>query len=304
MSEKKNYHQVLLTLFNILYDFFTPRLLDVMYLLGRKQYLFPPVPRPSINFNQPRNHLDILRYCREFSSDSVNFELPFLRKIASLDKDSVTLDFGCGLGRLANAFLSQNGICGTYYGWEPERGALDFLHRNYAQFPTFKFSGSELHQNSTYLSGRTGPNTKVHDLAIPDKDVWNAFIKGVKFDLIWTCSVFTHMFPETAAEVLRLFKEVAKPGTWIINTFLCIDEYSEQVLESGRADRTLPFTVNGIRTFSNSNPLVCTAYELGTIKQLYSDAGLPEPEIRRGSWVGGNNGVTYMDLVIVQMPKS
>lgn len=299
----KNIPAILKTFTNIVWDFVSPKILNFRYFLSRKYKLVPPVPNPKINFNQPINHLNINRYCEEFASASSSSELPFLKQIASLNEESITLDFGCGLGRLANAFYSKGGIVGSYYGWEPNQVALGWLNNAYADNSRFRFGGSELNPNQTYLSGDTAFSNFETDLALPDKSKWEIFVKDVKFDLIWTHSVFTHMFPETAVEVLKLFKSVAKPGTWIINTFLCIDDATEKALKSKSADREFLYIVNGVHVFSETNPLSCTGYEIGTLRKIYRDAGLPNPIIRHGSWAGKNNGVTYMDLVIAQIPQ-
>jgi SAM-dependent methyltransferase len=231
--------------------------------------------------------------------------LPFLKDIAQLNPNSVTLDFGCGLGRLASAYLMEGGSCGRYYGWEPDLLALKWLKKEYSQQNSFSFGGHPLTASHTYLSGRTQPSENYEDkaLAIPEKESWLKFVEGVKFDLIWTHSIFTHTYPSTTGEILKLFKEVVKPGSWIVNTFLSIDDHSERAMKAGTADRKLPLSVNGIRTYDAKNPLVCTAYTVEQINQIYLEVGFPKPEIRFGSWAGRDNGVTYQDLVMVQIPQ-
>ena len=282
-----------------------PFVLQARYFLSRKHIVTPPVPPPLINFNQTRNHFSISRYIREYREQSQSRELPFLKDIAQLNPNSVTLDFGCGLGRMASAYLMEGGSCGLYYGWEPDLFALKWLRKEYSQQNSFRFGGHPLTASQTYLSKGTQPseNYEDKDLAIPEKESWHKFVEGVKFDLIWTSSIFTHTFPSTTVEILKLFKEIAKPGSWIVNTFLSIDDQSERAMKAGTADRKLPLSVNGIRTYDAKNPLVCTAYTVEQINQIYLEVGFPKPEIRFGSWAGRDNGVTYQDLVIVQMPQ-
>jgi len=276
--------------------------LQVKFLVTTRKPLFPPVPPPNINFNQLANHTDVAQYIETYRKDSHSRELPFLRKISALNSESRTLDFGCGLGRLASAFLAEGEGVGHYFGWEPDKKALTWLKKNYADFNRFRFNGSPLPKHHTYLSGKTSNDTTNPDLALPNNEIWHEFIGNSKFDLIWSCSVFTHMFPNSAIEILKLFKQIAKPGSLIVNTFLCVDTRAEKELLLGNTDRKLPFRVNGIRTFSYENPLICTAYPLETLNQVYASAGLPQPEISYGTWSGRDNRVTYMDLVIVQIP--
>lgn len=288
----------------ILRDLTAPYFLHALYFLSRKHMVTPPVPPPLINFNQPTNHFSISRYTREYREKSHSSELPFLKDLAQLNPSSMTLDFGCGLGRLASAFSTEGESCGLYYGWEPDPIALKWLQKVYNNQNSFRFGGHPLTPSQTYLSKITqfSENDENNNVAVPETESWLKFIRASKFDLIWTNSVFTHTFPSTTLELLKLFKEIAKPGSWIVNTFLAIDDHVERAMQAGYADRKLPLSVNGIRTYSEKNPLVCTAYTVDQITRLYMKVGFPKPEIRFGSWAGRDNGVTYQDLVIVQAP--
>lgn len=300
-----NFFGTIKTYLVILQNVTAPFILHAFYFLSRKHIVAPLVPPPLINFNQPTNHFSISRYIREFTERGHSNVLPFLKDLAQLNPSSVTLDFGCGLGRMASAFSTEGASCGLYYGWEPDPIALKWLEKVYAQHDSFRFGGHPLTPSQTYLSKITQfpENNENDNMAIPEKESWHKFVRASKFDLIWTNSVFTHMFPSTTLEILKLFKEIAKPGSWIVNTFLAIDDHSERAMQAGYADRKLPLNVNGIRTYSAKNPLVCTAYTVDKINQIYTEVGLPQPEIRFGSWAGRDNGVTYQDLVIVRVPQ-
>lgn len=78
------------------------------------------------------------------SSGAINNELPFLQRIAQLNPNSVTLDFGCGLGRLAAAFAQLGPAVGRYFGYEPESVAQKWLVQAYKKDQRFFFGGVDL----------------------------------------------------------------------------------------------------------------------------------------------------------------
>jgi len=77
-----------------------------------------------------------------------------------------------------------------------------------------------------------------------------------------------------------------------------VDDFAQNALDSGAADRRLPIEVGGVLTYSHSNPLVCTAFRLSEVERIYAEAGHEIQEILYGSWSGRSNGVTYQDIVI------
>jgi hypothetical protein len=81
-------------------------------------------------------------------------------------------------------------------------------------------------------------------------------------------------------------------------SWLILDEYAERALQIGKADRRLPFAVQGIRTYSKRNLLVCTAYQVDDVREIYNKAGQEILHIDFGSWSGRNNGVINQDIVV------
>ena len=70
---------------------------------------------------------------------------------------------------------------------------------------------------------------------------------------------------------------------------------------AGYADRKLPITSQHFLTYSENNPLVCTAYKLDYILSAYEQAGLRVIRIDRGSWRGCgivNKFSHYQDVII------
>jgi SAM-dependent methyltransferase len=263
---------------------------------------WPPSPRPSINFNQSPSK-SISEYVDVYLRSSRDLELPFLIDTGSLSESSCVLDFGCGLGRLASAFAIANGAYGRYFGYEPETVALDWLKSQYSKNDFFRFGGSPLPQDMNYVTnlGNLGTAAKSFEDrvgALPDPHVLANLLDGYKFDLQFSSSVFTHMWGADIVETIKSFRPIATRDAIFVNTWLIVDDFAQDALDSGAADRRLPIEVGGVLTYSHSNPLVCTAFRLGEVERIYAEAGHEIQEILYGSWSGRSNGVTYQDIVI------
>jgi hypothetical protein len=117
-------------------------------------------------------------------------------------------------------------------------------------------------------------------------------------DIQYSSSVMTHMWIEAIWKLLENLNQVVKPNGYCVNTWLIVDEFAEYSLRCGLADRILPYTVRGARTYSMQNPLMCTAYDLATVHDAYARTGQEIMQILWGSWSGRGNGVHYQDIVL------
>jgi hypothetical protein len=276
--------------------------LDVEYEIKGLSYHWPPIPPPSINFNQ-ETASSIEQYQSIFFERSREKELPFLATVAHLNLDSTTLDFGCGLGRLASAFASSKGKYGAYYGWEPELEALQWLKRVYAHDPKFRFGGTQLPSEMNYVTNKgnyssVDKNFGSKSEAAPDITQLKNLMDGKRFDLQFSSSVFTHMWSTDIISTLKSFEHIASDSSVFVNTWLIVDSFAQQSLDRGSADRRLPIEINGVLTYSHSNPLVCTVYRQEQMELIYKESGHQITDIHYGSWSGRSNGVTYQDIVV------
>ena len=254
--------------------------------------LEPEIPSAAINYNQSATD-DPTDYVRQFKADACLRELPFLMRMG-LTPNSVLLDYGCGLGRLAYAASKYLAPEGSYYGYEPNPTALLFLRRAYADRANFSFAGRTLRRDEDYVAierheARDGGDAAgALDLSFVSRPL----------TVQWSCSVFTHMWVDPIVNVLKTIRPALGSEGISVNTWLCIDDFAAYALRCGVADRALPHRVNGAYTYSETNPLVCTAYDLPTMREIYARAGHNIVDILWGSWSGRDNGVTYQDIVV------
>jgi SAM-dependent methyltransferase len=252
------------------------------------------VPPPEINYNQEKTS-DHAAYVRAFKQDACLRELPFLMRAAGLKPGSVLLDYGCGLGRLAYAASKYLDDTGAYFGYEPNQTALNFLRSAYAGRKNFFFDGQSLAREEDYVAIE---RREQREGGITAQDVELSRLVNRPVDIQWSCSVFTHMWSQAIVNVLNgITKTLCSDGV-CVNTWLCIDEFATYALKCGVADRALPFEINGVRTYSEKNPLVCAAYDLATVREIYRRGGHRIEDILWGSWSGRENGVIYQDIII------
>ena len=282
-------------------QFFVKRLiLNAKYRSNNLQSFSPPIPKPSINQNQiPTSN--IAEYVSEYLGLQTSV-YPFIISAAQLNKESVTLDFGCGFGTLAAAFKLDDSEGGSYYGYDTNPQAVKFCKDAYSEEDKFTFFGPQIDRTTNYVTNKriaTADDAfSRRKKAYPSsEDI--AKLLGLKlFNCQFSLSVFTHMWPEDAIETLKVFREFSTKDATFINSWLILDDLASSNVNQGKADRNLPIEVGGIHTYSQLNPLVCTAYPIEKLHNVYSEAGHVITDIRFGSWSGRENGVTYQDIVI------
>jgi hypothetical protein len=198
---------------------------------------------------------------------------------------------------VAPCFL-KNGEAGGYIGWEPEPNALHWLRNSNKIHPQFLFGGLPLPKSLNYVTNNPFSRESVIDSTEPTVREVISLVGDVKLDLITSFNVFTHMWTRDAVSMLKVLTSVSCPETIMVHTWLTLDDFSERAIRLGKADRRLPFAVNGTRTYSKRNPLVCTAYQLSDLKRIYDQAGQEILRVDFGSWSGRGNGVTDQDNIV------
>lgn len=264
------------------------------------------IPDPSLNYNQLQTS-SLADYIREFIDRACNFELPALLDIGEAGEGAgstfTLLDYGCGLGRLCYAFTERFGpdMSHRYIGYEIHPEAVEFLHTAYADYPNVSFLSDRLALSDSYVEIRQS----VEDAdGVAAEDVVLADRVKEQIDLEFSHSVFTHMYRKPIAHVLRELQTVM-PGSACVNTWLLVDEESSANVARGVADRKLPIRGDGFWTYDEKNPLMCTAYDIDVMYELYDAADHEILDVLWGTWSGrpATQQFTYQDVVISR-PKA
>lgn len=283
-----------------------PRQIILRYILQLKYRIAQNTrslscPPPRINFNTLFSSSKLSTYEKEFCSEEDENYVKFLAKTADLSDSSKVLDFGAGLGRHLLAFLRTGIPFRQFVAFEPNSQARAWLKELAVDNSRVIVAGEESVMNGfNYVDGySTGFEGLSGNHGLNLSELFQIAHCG-RFDLIHSSSVFTHMWPSSAKETLSCFAMIsAGTAATHIDTWFIVDERASQALATGSADRVLPYRVNGVFTYSRTNPLVCTAYTESDMRELYEKSNLEIIEILWGSWRGGvSNGLSYMDIVI------
>ena len=277
--------------------------LDRLYNSHQLNLQTPPIPKPSLNDNQtPTN--DIAEYISDYFSLQ-NSVYPYIERTAHLGSSSVTLDFGCGFGTLAASFKLSQTDNGKYYGYDTNQRAMNFCQSAYQDDPHFSFFGPEIDKTTNYVTNKRLTTAdqafKNRQKASPSRPDIERLLGDQKLTCQFSLSVFTHMWPEDAIESLKVFGDFSTDATIFINSWLILDEFAMNSVSVGTADRKLPIEVGGVYTYSQLNPLVCTAYPSDLLSKVYLDAGHEIIKINFGTWSGRSNGITYQDIVVSKL---
>ena len=231
----------------------------------------------------------------DFTCNAKEREVPFYIRECGLKPSSKVLDYGCGLGRITYP-LSEYLIEGEYLGVDVVKDGIVFLRHAYRDFPHFSFEHLNL-RLSHYQLDDVAPQGEINDsgdevrqVVIPALDQY--------FDFQISTSVFTHMQREDIEATLREIKRKMKPGSLCYNTWLIVDETAKIALREGKADRELPYEQDGMFFYDSSNVLMCTAYSIGVMQEIYRKGGHDIMAIHSGSWKDCDNGAIYQDIVI------
>jgi hypothetical protein len=263
-------------------------------------------PPKAGNWNQSVGGLG---YVRQFSFNFINYYYPYVLQNCreyGVDSNEISLlDIGCGWGPMAIPFtineISKNHQFSSarYLGIDIRKDAIDWLTRAYSEYHFIQFQHHQSDADVDYIGGEleqipTSGQSSGKETAF---DIPKEFIHNVQ----WSSSVFTHLTPQACRRALEVIKSSCAKNSIQFNTWLIIDDESRYSLALGIADRKLPIDCGDYLTYSKTNPLVCTAYKIEAVRNLYASAGLQILKIERGAWRGGaakNPANHYQDMVV------
>lgn len=275
------------------------------------------IPPRSLNYNY---HGSRLGYQRRVFADTITLFYPQLLALRAEHnaEDAIRfLDIGCGFGPMAAAFTSMTPQeigaphvdqriidqpkRARYLGIDIREDSIQWLSRAYKFKGDFQFVHHQVDPRLDYVLGE---ESKLGSVGSSNGDAQGGrYPIPVNFlhNLQWSSSLFTHLTPDVACGALQSISDSAEPGGLQVNTWLILDEMSEYCMNVGLADRTLPYEFDAFRSYSKTNPLVCTAYKLDFLRSAYGKVGLEILDILPGSWRSSgikNRFGHYQDVVV------
>lgn len=273
-------------------------------MMGQKQQ-YPKIPSPQVNYDHVVKNSKISAYRQHYVREAMLYEAPFIiNQFQQLygnahDEPLRLLDYGCGMGRLAYAFhqiYGEDFSQFVYYGYEIHPQAIEFLQTAYADMENFWFYGDEVRPTDRYFETQLSINKKCQ---LSAEGIRLTAFENCMINVQYSMSVFAHMRRPAIINILREFARISLPGAIFINSWIIIDEISMASMRCRLANWYLPYEVDGFFTCDLSHPLVCAAYRINDVRQMYEEAGHEIVGIKYGNWCGrAGNSISSEDIVI------
>ena len=219
--------------------------------------------------------------------------IQFLRQFidrGGLECTDAVLDMGCGVGRMAVPLAFYLDPAGSYAGFDISKDAIRWCRENVAPLhPNFEFTAVDLY-NKRYNPEGTA---QAADFRFPYDDD--------SFDFVIATSLFTHLLPADMEHYLAEASRVVKPGGSLLLTFYLLNQEVEDRKDSWQEGLTFQHQLDGCRVNSEEIPEAVVAYQAGDVEAACSAVGLGvKAPIHFGSWSGGERGVRWQDVVVLQ----
>ena len=218
--------------------------------------------------------------------------LDYFVRFGGLKAHHRVLDVGCGIGRMARPLTEFLDASGRYEGFDVMGAGVHWCRQNITpRYPRFRFRRARVYN--------------------PVYNRWHGWYSGAEyvfpyrsnsFDFVFLTSVFTHMRPAEVENYVREINRVLKVGGRCFATYFL---QTPETLRAGRAGRgSLNFVhrCDGYWIDSPDDPheaAIC--FDESGVLRLYERCGLaPVGPVRRGSWSGRDEHVSYQDILVAE----
>jgi SAM-dependent methyltransferase len=224
---------------------------------------------------------------QQFKESGEGFAQVNLITRAQLLPNGRVLDIGSGNGQKARVLAYHLDRAGSYEGLDVVRKGVEWCQQRYAKFPNFRFQVADLYSSHYNPEGRY--RDADYRLPFPDAD----------FDLVFLCSVFTHMLPDGVSNYISEIGRVLRPGGRCVSTFFLLNHDSLSRVQAG--DSSLDFTpeLGLARVVDPKNPSKAVAFSEDWVREKFAGAGLRVVETAYGTWCGGKDILgAYQDTLL------
>ncbi|MEP7117106.1 MAG: class I SAM-dependent methyltransferase [Acidobacteriota bacterium] len=208
--------------------------------------------------------------------------------------DSVVLDIGSGIGRMAGPLTRVIGPGGRYEGFDIVASGVEWCQQHITpRYPQFRFQLADVHNPVYHPGGRQ----QAHEYRFPFPDA--------TFDFVFATSVFTHMLSRDVARYLAEIARVLRPGGRSLLTWFVIDDGVRQRSAAGQAEFAFAHRHDGCFVEIADRPEEAVGYEVSELRQLYQQAGLQVIDpILYGQWSGRSDFTDHQDIVLAARERA
>lgn len=208
----------------------------------------------------------------------------------TISPDSLILDIGSGIGRMAVPFTGYLSEKGRYEGFDIVKLGVDWCTKNISsRYPNFTFRLIPLKNDLYFL----GTENTASDLVFP--------YENDTFDFVFLSSVFTHMMPEDVENYIAEIRRVLKSGRKCFATFFILDEVSETGMAQSAA-KQFPHDMGHYSLMDQSVKEANVAFRKEYILQLLEKNDLEISRFIRGNWSGATSDIfdQHQDIILFE----
>jgi ubiquinone/menaquinone biosynthesis C-methylase UbiE len=126
-----------------------------------------------------------------------------------------------------------------------------------------------------------------------------------EFDLVFLCSVFTHMMPAGVTNYSHEIARVLKPGGRCVVTYFLLNDDNLKRMVTGKPVFNFSHPFQGCRVLDAANPTQAVALPEAWVREAWRSAGMRVAEMTFGFWPGAPDVLgALQDMVIVVKPGS
>lgn len=236
---------------------------------------------------------------REIPPDGKNFIGPgdfekigneffeYFKTYGHIQSDSVILEIGCGMGRMALPFKTFLNHCGAYYGFDIVDEGINWCSQKIApNDKRFNFQKVDIYNKLYNPKGVL----EADNFSFPYPDNF--------FDFVFATSVFTHMLPSQISHYIAETKRVLKPGKIALFTFFIMDDFALYNVEKGKSFMNFKhkgdhyFTIN--KKIEESN----IAVEKKWLLEQFERNNFTLLNEKYGSWSGRIPFLSFQDILV------
>lgn len=213
-----------------------------------------------------------------------------LVEYGGLRPDSVLLEVGCGIGRIAVPVVKRLNERGWYEGLDIVPEVIEWCQKSIStRYPNARFRLANIYNGNYHPEGEMSAST----YRFPYEDD--------TFDLIFLKSVFTHMVAEDTVNYVEEVARTLKPGGRCLITYFLLNDDARRRMASGAARRVFPHQRGEYAVQDAADPEAAVAYEEEFIRALYDRNGLRVVDaIHYGSWRGREEALFAQDIIVAQ----
>lgn len=249
-------------------------LVEVTPLVGRRPgQVLVGIPQPHLPF-PPDEYVKYIGGCYHNAAGVVAGHIIHW---SDLKPHESVLDIGCGVGRAAHGLAHYLVPPARYEGFDVAAPLIRWAQQNITKrFPNFNFRWVDVYNGTCY---HPQGSIKPTEFTFP--------YPNESFDLVFSISVFTHMFWKDVGRYLDECQRVLRPGGRCFHSCFMLDDEARRLIQNGKTMRTIIHPVDEVSfTDTPEAPEVCIGFAEPFVREQVAKRGFAVRHKIPGWWSG------------------